>query len=405
MTHTTMYKFFNLSLIITTISLMVACNPKEPVEATLFLEESDVASATADGKIYTINEFLDAFMTEKGNFEHNNLYRTRSVYAPSGMDTLYLFSLDTIPSDGPAIYIRGRITTDDYGGNFYKVLCIQQMVGSEQQALRLSVDAGNANGLYPRGQEILIKCNGLCIGRYANQPQLCVPSYNNNVYAQKAEEKVGWAPGRIPVARFKAATQRIGKPDPNKLVYEEISDVTTYTSRINASDVKEARKLDAKLVRIKNVHFTGEYSNNGTRTACTIYNPATSATVGDPEQDGNTNVFGPTTLNVGYPQSRVIEDANGNPFMVSTSEYAKYAHYYLPSAPGPNMLSFDYSVYSGSIDGIIGFYQDNGTSAVKYGLAWDDWAITPCSMDDIHMADADGNAWAPLEFSKSAFGH
>lgn len=394
--------FYFITLILVMI-FMGACNPAEPTVDSLFYSEDQIAELTKDGQVYTINEFLDKFMTEKGHFVHNNLYRTRAIYAPSGADTLYLFSIDTIPTDGPGIYIRGRITTDDYGGNFYKVLCIQQIVNGEQQALRLSVDAGNANGLYPRGQEILIRCNGLSIGRYANQPQLCVPSYNNNVYAQKAEEKVGWAPGRIPAARFRAAVKRIGMPDPDELVYEEITDPTIYTSRVNASDVVAARKLDAKLVRLINVHFTGEYSNNGTRTMCTTYDPSKSTITGDPEQDGNTNVFGPTTGNVNYPQGRVVATADDQPFIVSTSEYAKYAHYYLPCSFTPGLLSFDYSAFSGDIEGILGFYQDNGPSAVKYGISWDDWAITPSSWKDIHMEDSNGAMWEPTEFSINAF--
>ncbi len=392
---------FYLFLVTMLAGMLTACN-SEPQEKDLFFSEEEVAKLTADGQLYTINEFLDAYMTEKGHFVHNNLYRTRAIYAVSGMDTLYLFSIDTIPTDGPGIYIRGRVTTDDYGGNFYKSMVIQQVVGGEQQALRISMDAGNVNGLYPRGQEMLIRCNGLSIGRYANQPQLCVPSYNNNVYAQNAEQKVGWAPGRIPIARFKKAVKRIGLPDESKLVYEEITDPTVYTSHVNHSDVIAARKWDGRLVRIKGVHFTGEYSSNGTRTACSAYSSSAS-TSGDPEKDGNANVFGPTTLGVGYPQGRVIATDGDVPFIVSTSEYAKYAHYYLPSKISTDVKTFDYTAYSGDVVGILGFYQDNGTSAVKYGLSWDDWSVTPCRITDIQMEDETGAAWVPVEFSKSYF--
>ena len=141
-----------------------ACTPNAPSEESCYLNEDQVKEWTADGTIYNLNDFLDKFMTEKGDFEH---YRTRSEYKHSGM-TLYLFSIDTIPTNGEGIYIRGRVATDDYGGNFYKSIVLQQIVNGEQQALRISVDMGSASGLFQKGQEVIIRCNGLAVGRYAN---------------------------------------------------------------------------------------------------------------------------------------------------------------------------------------------------------------------------------------------
>ena len=66
------------------------------------------------------------------------------------------FSIDTIPVGGEQVYIRGRIITDDQGGNFYKSLVIQEMVNGEQQTLRISVDASSSGGRYQLGQEIMI---------------------------------------------------------------------------------------------------------------------------------------------------------------------------------------------------------------------------------------------------------
>ena len=198
---------------------ITACNYDVQMDK-LYLSEEGVAEQVADGKIYTINEFLDAFMTEEGNYlSDTSLYRTRATKG----DGIYLYSIDTLPSTGSGIYIRGRVATDDFGGNFYKALVIQQIVDGKQQTLRLSVDMGSASGMYPRGQELLIRCNGLAIGRYANQPQLCVPSYNNNTNAQHAEQKVGWNPGRIPAPLCRANFKHIGLPDESKLVYDKVT--------------------------------------------------------------------------------------------------------------------------------------------------------------------------------------
>ena len=343
---------------------VVACTPPDVDQTKLFLTEDQAQALIDQGEELTIEELKARYMTEEGNYCLPELYRERSKAG-----SYYLFSIDTIPASEKPVYIRGRVTTDDYAGNFYKTLCIQQVFvnGSDttQQALRLSVDAGSVGGLYQLGQEILIRVDGLAIGRYANQPQLCLPSYNNNTHANKAEEKVGWASGRIPIAIFKARTQSIGMPDKSKLYYETLK-ITDYN---NILDLEDARSWDAKLVRIKNVHFTGQYYNNGTPAKCTT---------GDPETDQNANVFAPTTNNLNFPQARVFYDENNHHSAVSTSEYAKYAHFYLPAEN-----------YWGDVVGILGFYYDNGLKYSQYPPAKDDWSISIRSVDDLRLYDGD----------------
>ena len=86
----------------------------------------------------------------------------------------------------------------------------------------------------------------------------------------------------------------------------------------------------------------------------------------------------PTTNNIGYPQGRVIADANGNKTAVSSSEYAKYAHFYLPAEN-----------YWGDVVGILGFYYDNGLKYSQYPPAADDWSISIRSVDDLRLYDGD----------------
>ena len=371
---------FNISALLFSLGciLLAACTPNEPTK--LYISDAEAEALIKEGTCLTIEQFKATYMTEEGNYCMPDLYRERSKAGD-----YYLFSIDTIPVSDTPIYIRGRVTTDDYAGNFYKTLCIQQMVNGKQQALRLSVDAGSIGGLYQLGQEILIRLDGLAIGRYANQPQLCLPSYNNNIYANKAEQKVGWAAGRIPFAIFKARTQCIGTPDKSKLYYDTLK-ITDYN---HITSLVEARSWDAKLVCIENVHFTGQYDNNGTPTNCTT---------GDPETDGNANVFAPTTENMNYPQSRVIKDAQDKWTLVSTSEYAKYAHFYLPA-----------NNYWGDVVGILGFYYDNGLNYNRYPPEASDWSISIRSVDDLQLYDgdehwlydADGNYKPGYEYSKN----
>ncbi len=372
---------FNIStwsLLVLGSLFMVACTPDPVDESKLFLTEQQATALIEQGTLLTLQEFKDTYMTEKGNFiSDTTFYRTRATN--NGID--YLFAIDTIPSSSTPIYIRGRVTTDDYAGNFYKAICIQQIVDGKQQALRLSVDAGSVGGLYQIGQEILIRVDGLSIGRYANQPQLCMASYNNNIYANNAEQKIGWAPGRIPMAIFKARTQCIGKPDVSQLVYDEYT-IDEFTSVLN---LQEARTWDAKLVRIKDVHYTGYYFTTSGTAKCTT---------GNPEDDTNANVFAPTTENIGYPQSRVIEDENGNKTAISSSEYAKFAHFYIPGADKNGVNNC--SKYVGDVVGILGFYSDNA----RYAPAYDDWSITIRSLDDLQLRDDEGNLWPRVEYTK-----
>ena len=374
---------FNISklslLLVLCFGFMLSCTPSAIDESSLFLTEDQADELISQGTLLTLQQFKDSFMTEKGNYlSDTTLYRTRAT--KDGKN--YLFSIDTIPVSDKPIYIRGRVTTDDYAGNFYKAMCIQQIVDGEQQALRLSIDAGSVGGLYQIGHEILIRVDGLAIGRYANQPQLCLPSYNNNIYANNAEQKIGWAPGRVPLAIFRARTQCIGKPDVSQLVYDEY-EIKEFTSVLN---LQETRKWDAKLVRIKNVHYTGEYfESNGTVSKCST---------GNPEDDTNANVFAPTTENIGYPQGRIIADANGNKTVISSSEYAKFAYFYLPGADKNGITNCP--KYVGDVVGILGYYNDNA----RYDPAADDWAISIRSLDDLQLFDADGNLWPRVEYQR-----
>lgn len=404
-----------VSIIALAVALLTSCEARKYDLEQVYLTNDQVDKILAEdagSRLFSINDFLDTFMTERGDSCWT--YRTRGQ-ASGG---IYLFSIDTIPSAGPGVYLRGRISTDDYGGNYYKTLIIQEITkDGEQQNLRLSVDIGSASGLYHMGQEILIRCNGLAVGRYANQPQLCVPSYNNNIYADKAAEKTGWAPGRIPSALFRKATHLIGTPDPSKLVYEELSFTEYHDKYMMNFEPVAARKLDGKLIKLKDVYFTGRCNDeNVTEQPCRHYTPGKDVDIlksGVPQYDNMANVFAPTTQNVNNPQSRFITDfamGSKSRTAVSASEYAKYASYYLPcEIDTTDYQTFTYSAYAGEIKGILSYYYDNG----KYAADTAKWSINPRDLHDFEfykvnpstgepVLDEKGNKipWIPVEFSQ-----
>ncbi len=386
----------NIFIIAIAALTFAACEPTAIAPESLYINEETVADIVAEdgGKLYNLNDFVDAFMTEEGNFQNWKVlgkqcpYRTRATNG----DGIYLFSIDTLPIEGPGIYIRGRVVTEDHAGNFYKSMVIQQIVDGKQQALRLSVDASSVSGQYAIGQEILIRVNGFSIGRYANQPQLCVPTYNNNIYANNAEQKMGWAPGRIPFSRFQKATQCIGLPDKSKIVVDTIS-ITDFQSLplAGVDNQKAIRQMDGQLVCLKGVYFTGQYSDT--------YGDLQDCTTGNPESDENANVFAPTTKNIGYPQSRVISDGT-NYTAVSTSEYAKFARFYLPGCDANGVDGA--SNYTGTVTGILGYYRDNP----KYDSDKWDWSITLRSLSDkgwgteqdLKLVNQKGESWIPQEY-------
>ena len=388
------------------IALMTSCEPRELTEDDVFVQESSLDQILQEEngdqgyKIYDLNEFLDTFMTEEGSFHSDTCpYRERSYDATHG---IYLYSVDTLPTNGAGIYIRGRVTTDDYAGNFYKAMVIQQIVNGEQQNLRISVDLGSSAGMYQLGQEIIIRCNGLAVGRYANQPQLCIPSYNNNIYAMNASQKVGWCPGRIQGSVFRRATRMIGTPDVKAIQVDELTMADLYTQialkpTADAAGMDAVRKMDGRLIRLKDVHFTGQYDNNGSLANMVAGDPDP----GDGQSHSEVNVFAPTTGNLNFPQSRVLGDHGSNTLMCSSSEYAKFAYYYLPGADKNGVTNC--KNYEGTVTGILGWYLDKASDLAQGKLDGYEWSVTPRGIPgigvmDIDMKDTHDEPWVPKEY-------
>lgn len=385
-------KYILYFVLSTFVLSLTSCEPKGLTEKDVFFSQDETSldavlkaeNPNGQYKIYTLNEFMDAFMTEAGSYHNDTTpYRERSYDATH---QLYLYSIDTIPTSGPGIYIRGRITTDDYGGNFYKSMVIQQIVGGKQQNLRISVDLGSSAGMFQLGQEILVRCNGLCIGRYANQPQLCVPSYNNNIFAMNADQKVGWAPGRIQGSVFRRVTKMLGTPDISKLQYDTLSLDELFSEikripTIDAAGMDAIRKADGRLIVLTDVRFTGQYDDNGTLKNCEV---------GHPDTIGGANVFAPSTQNIGYPQSRLLGDlatpvTTSTTIMCSNSEYAKFAYFYLPGASKTGISGC--MDYEGTVTGILGWYLDKASEMASNKLDGYEWSVTPRGIPGYGVAD------------------
>ncbi len=230
-----------------------------------------------------------------------------------------LFSADSIVSTKD-IVINGIVTSSDNEGNVYKYIVVQEE-GANAQAMKISIDAGSLSGIYPLGQRVSVRCNGLYIGKYAEGPQMGV------YYENKTKTPVRIEPGRMPKYYADTHISAYGLPVPAAVIPD-----TMTIAQIKAGGISVANKL----VCIKNAFFTGKGANYGL-----------PSTIPETEQ-----IFAPSTNGIGYPQSREIQDGSGASVFVSTSEYSKFASKRIP-AP----------TYKGNITAIIGWYNDRDATA------------------------------------------
>lgn len=303
-------------------------------------------SAEAWAQTVTIKDLIENFDTKEG-----------------------LFTIDTIDSPNDLV-VRGRIITDDRAGNVYKYFVIQSLE-DDHTCLKVSVDAGSLSGMLPIGQVVAIRCNGLVLGRYAGAPQLGVRGYRN-------DNKIREEPGRIPYTLAMKHIQKIGNPDPSKIVVEEMT-------------LKQITELDKygyfKIVKIKNAYFTGYYYNDQTQKHEKLNDevypfPTDGQGVTTALAKYALNpTFAPATYdsskkyNIGFPRSREIADDSGNTtsISISTSEYARFADRRLPVF-GPDNR--------GDITAIVGWFRDDKGDPGS-------WQLTIRSLDN-PFADLEG---------------
>lgn len=320
-----MKKKYILGMLVATVALLSSCNQTEfdPIDANKLMGDSLITN-------YTITQLIDSFAKD------TDLY-TDIKY---GGKNSGLFTSNQVNATSDVV-ISGVVTSTDVEGNVYKYLTVQDF--KTGQAIKVSIDASGLSGLYPLGQRIWIRCNGLHVGRYAQAPQ--IGSYTENFEKMVNQQlitkdtiKVNGKdsiifdtinksiyrvePGRIPLPIAKKAIHAYGLPNP----------ALVKADTMTIAEIKAAGKsVINKLVCIKNAFFTGKGADYG--LPAPILNDADY-------------IFAPSTNGVGFPQSREIQDGTGSVF-VSTSEYAKFATYRLPDSSN-----------RGNITAIVGWYND-----------------------------------------------
>ena len=194
-----------------------------------------------------------------------------------------------LDSIGYYVAIKGIVCGTDESGNIYKKIMIMDASG----AIEISIDQNSLYTKYPVGQEVVVECQGLFIGKYGGVQQLG--------YKYKNATSGAYQIGRMPVELADKHIYRNGTP--TNVVTPEVVEI----ANLNLSMVD-------KPVTFENIRFTNA---DGTTTFST---------------KGST-----------YPVSQEIKDAKGNKIIAYTSAYADFALDALPKG-------------NGSISGILSYY-------------------------------------------------
>ena len=327
----------------------------------------DQATGTIKNAYYTVNrgdveypivgaEYVDGRLKLPIEYKGKKF----TIYREEGANK-DLFTLNPIeaPQD---IYIKGRVISSDTASNIYKYFVLEDL--NTRQALKVSIDAGSLSGIFPLGQVVAVKCNGLIMGRYAQMPQLGVYSFRN-------DDKTRYEPGRIPYSLVYDHFQRIGLPDKNKVVPSEFASISELMDALSLPNEVQDSTWYGRLIKIKNVKFTWKNDRDADLKTEFVSLRRSIEDTKNVTAHQLSPVFAPSTYdinrryNVGYPMSREIADAGGNTIYVSTSEYAHFAETFIPKKESV-----------GDVTAILGWYCDNKNYAGKIQL-------TLRSLDDL----------------------
>lgn len=298
------------------IALFTACQDKG---------EWDVP-ATADGNSGYGNNSL----TETNVMSIKSLISKYAAVALSDADMV------EITED---IQIKGRVTANDVGGNYYKKITIQDEPADmkDSRAMTISIDEAGLWSYLPIGQEILVSLKGLYIGGYGKQPQIGTP-YTSD----KGKTSVGRMSKHLWQQHFK----RLGTE------LREIQPVEFDKAAFDASYKSGDDTYAAMLVKFTNVTF---------KTA-----------------DGKETLkSGPEAALKGYYQTWLDDDKKygDNVIIFTSGDYAKFSSMVLPYDT-ENMKKIPCDLV-----GIASFYNTKG------GV----WQISIRKTDDITVPSKGGS--------------
>jgi hypothetical protein len=141
------------------------------------------------------------------------------------------------------LQVRGRVTGNDIGGNFYKKITIQDEPANsdDARALTISIDESGIWGYLPLGQEVVVDLKGLWIGGYGKTPMIGTP-YTN----AKGATSVGRMSKHLWAKHFKIVGN-IKTVEPMVITKNDLSKLSEKENGVP--------KHAGKLIKLSNVTF------------------------------------------------------------------------------------------------------------------------------------------------------
>jgi hypothetical protein len=219
---------------------------------------------------------------------------------------------DTIGTkeNGEHYIVKGRVISNDYAGNIYKSIYIQD----ETAALPFSVNQYNLYLTLRVGQEVVVDLTGMYIGRYGGLEQMGYPQWSasNNAYQ----------PTFMQPEIFKAHYELNGLPEPEKVDTILISSIADLAS--HATDAEYLQKMQGQLVRINNIAF----------------NQTEDGVLGSYHENVNTYI---------------TDDSGTQTLTIRTSGYSNFWNHEIPTERG-------------DVVGILGYYLSTSDTASSWQL-------------------------------------
>lgn len=200
---------------------------------------------------------------------------TRATHTIAQLKALYAGGATRIDE---AVVVEATMASDDTEGNLYRTAYIQDATGG----IELKLSLGNLSTIYPQGSKVLLKAQGMTLGKYGGQVNLGYASTSDKYETAYYPEKL--------VAQV--------------LSFRSTGSVNPYTTTI----AELSPSMQGTLIRLEQVQFADSELGQ------------TYASPQNKDKQANVN--------------RTLVDRSGKSIVVRTSSYAKFAGRLLPNGSG-----------------------------------------------------------------------
>lgn len=239
-------------------------------------------------------------------------------------------------ADGTHYIVAGRVISNDYDGNVFRSLTIQD----ETAALQFSIYTYNLYMNYRVGQELVIDLTGMHIGKYNGLLQMGFPSW----YEQGNCYETSFMPAEM----FTTRCELNGLPEPSKVNIIELNSF----SELSTTSPEELMKWQSQIIRVNNVEFVPQVNSTTGQTVTT---------------------FGIYKEN--FNQS--VKDADNQSMILRTSGYSTFWNKKMPTEHGDiiALLGFFNGAYQLMFNSLTQGLQNFGSPTLPAGDKGNPWTV------------------------------